>query len=180
MKFNFDYITNYIMEYDTGVPKTIILGVLIIICGTMIVLSMISANGKVFFRNAAWCLLFGYLFLTISATIIFREVSETYRYSFYPFLNYTKLYNEMLAQIILNVVMFIPIGFLIGGAVKNMNTLKILGIGCFLSLTIEIIQLLSKRGVFNIDDIIHNTIGGIIGYGIYRLTSMMIRKSLPM
>lgn len=176
MKFNFNYITNYIIEYDTGVPKTIILGVLIAICGTLIVLSLISANGKVFIKNSAWCLLVGYLFLTISATIIFREVSETYRYSLYPFWNYTDLYNEMLAQIILNVVMFIPIGFLIGVAKENMNTLKILRIGCLLSLTIEIIQLISRRGVFNIDDIIHNTLGCFIGFSCFVLCYKLIRR----
>ena len=169
MNFNFDYITNYIIEYDTGVPNTIIMGILVIIFVTMIVLSLISANGKVFIRNSAWCMLIGYLFLTICATIIYREVSETYRCSFYPFLNYTELYDEMLAQIILNVVMFIPIGFLLGIAVRNTNTLKVLGIGCMLSLTIEIIQLVSRRGVFNIDDVIHNTLGCAIGFGIFKL-----------
>ena len=176
MNFNFDYITNYIIEYDTGVPNTIIMGILVIIFGTMIVLSLISANGKVFIRNSAWCMLIGYLFLTICATIIYREVSETYRCSFYPFLNYTELYDEMLAQIILNVVMFIPIGFLLGIAVRNTNTLKVLGIGCMLSLTIEIIQLVSRRGVFNIDDIIHNTLGGIIGFSFFVLCYKMIKR----
>lgn len=173
MKYNFEYITNYIMEYDPGVPKTIILGVLTIVCGIIILLSITSTNGKVFVKNAAWCLLIGYLFITVCATILFRETAETMRYSFYPFMRYTQLYDKLLAQLLLNMAMFVPIGYLIGVAIKEMNTTKIFATGCLLSLTIEIIQLFSKRGVFNIDDIIHNTLGCAIGYGIYRICSFL-------
>ena len=169
MKFNWEYIINYIMEYDTGVPNTVILAVLATVCGITLLLSLTSANGKVFIKNAAWCMLVGYLFLTMSATILFREVSENMRYSFIPFLSYTQLYNKLLAELILNVAMFVPIGYLLGLAKKRMTFVKILKIGCFISLTIEILQLFSRRGVFNIDDVIHNTLGCVIGFGIFKL-----------
>ena len=173
MKYNFEYIANYIMEYDPGVPKSIIMGVFTAVCIIIIVLSFISTTGRVFIKNAAWCLFFGYLFLMISATILFRETSETMRYSLYPFLSYTQLYDKLLAQLILNLGMFVPIGYLLGVTTEKMNTIKIIGIGCLLSLTIEIIQLFSRRGVFNVDDVIHNSIGCAIGYGIYRLCSFL-------
>lgn len=41
----------------------------------------------------------------------------------------------------------------------------------FASVTVETTQLLIGR-VFDIDDIILNIIGGIVGYGIYRLIDM--------
>lgn len=173
MKFDLGYITNYIMEYDTGVPHTVILGILAVICGITIVLSLTSANGKVFIKHAAWCLLIGYLFLTMCATILFREISDIYRYSLIPFESYTQLYDKLLAQLFLNVVMFVPIGYLLGLAKKRMNFVKILKIGCFLSLTIEIIQLVTRRGVFNIDDVIHNTLGCVIGFGVFKLGSVL-------
>ena len=174
MKYNFEYITNYVTEYDPGVPKTIILGVLTVVCGIIIVQSLTSSNGRAFIKNAAWCILIGYVFLTICATVLFRETSETMRYSFYPFRSYTQLYDKLLAQIILNVAMLIPIGYLGGVAIKKMNTTKILAFGCLLSLTIEIIQLFSRRGVFNIDDVIHNTLGCAIGYGAFRLCNTIL------
>ena len=174
MKYNFDYITNYIMEYDPGVPKSIIWGALVTVCGIIILLSFTSTNGKIFIKNTAWSLFIGYLFLMTCATILFRETSETMRYSLCPFVSYTELYDKLLAQLILNVGMFVPIGFLLGVTVKKMNTLKILEIGCLLSLTIEIIQLVSRRGVFNVDDIIHNTLGCVIGYGVFRLCNSIL------
>ena len=108
------------------------------------------------------------------ATILFREVSENIRYSFIPFLSFTQLYNKLLAEILLNVAMFVPIGYLLGLAKKRMTFVIILKIGCILSLTIEIIQLVSRRGVFNIDDIIHNTLGCAIGYGAFRLCNTIL------
>lgn len=171
MKYDFDYIANYIMEYDSGVPKSIIWWVFATVCGIIIVLSYTFKSRKYFIRNAAWCLLIGYVFLITCATILFRETSETIRYSMYPFWGYTQLYNKLIAQSILNVGMFVPIGYLLGVVIKQLDFIKILGIGCLLSLTIEITQLLSRRGVCNIDDVIHNTLGCIIGYGIFRLCS---------
>ena len=37
----------------------------------------------------------------------------------------------------------------------------------FISLTIEVIQLLTKVGCFDVDDMILNTLGAALGYGIY-------------
>ena len=37
------------------------------------------------------------------------------------------------------------------------------------SLTIELTQLITKRGLFEFDDMFHNTLGAIIGYGVYQL-----------
>ena len=34
---------------------------------------------------------------------------------------------------------------------------------------LEVFQLITKRGYFEIDDLIHNTLGVVIGYGLYRL-----------
>jgi glycopeptide antibiotics resistance protein len=48
-------------------------------------------------------------------------------------------------------------------------------IGCLLSAAIEILQLLTRRGVCNIDDVIHNTIGCAIGYGIFRLCNTLLK-----
>ena len=96
------------------------------------------------------------------------------RYSLYPFLSYKELYDKSLAQLLLNVAMFTPIGFLFGAATRSMNMARILGIGCLLSLTIELIQLFSRRGVFNIDDIIHNVLGCALGYGVFLICNSLL------
>ena len=81
--------------------------------------------------------------------------------------------NKLLAEIILNVLLFMPIGFISGIVFNNANIIKVIGFGCLLSLSIEIFQLLTMRGVCNIDDVIHNTFGCVIGFGIFRLCSLI-------
>lgn len=67
-----------------------------------------------------------------------------------------------------NIGVFVPFGVLIplvfGGRYFRL-------LGTFLSglFILEILQLLTKRGSFDIDDFILNTIGVTIGYGIYRM-----------
>jgi glycopeptide antibiotics resistance protein len=45
---------------------------------------------------------------------------------------------------------------------------RVILLGFFTSLTIEILQLVAKRGLFEFDDIFHNTLGVAIGYWIWR------------
>ncbi|MBR4027500.1 MAG: VanZ family protein [Lachnospiraceae bacterium] len=42
------------------------------------------------------------------------------------------------------------------------------------SLTIEVLQLFMKKGLFEFDDIFHNTLGGVLGYVIYLCGSISI------
>jgi glycopeptide antibiotics resistance protein len=43
--------------------------------------------------------------------------------------------------------------------------------GSLLSSSIEVIQLISHRGLFEFDDIIHNTLGTVIGIGMFLFIS---------
>lgn len=69
----------------------------------------------------------------------------------------------------LNIVLFIPLGFLVQLICKDMNKLKnIFGIGLGFSLLIELSQLLNYRAT-DIDDLILNTIGAIVGFALYKI-----------
>ncbi|MEN1936741.1 VanZ family protein [Paenibacillus sp. 102] len=67
-----------------------------------------------------------------------------------------------------NIVIFIPFGFLIPLLFTQVNNAKL---ACKLFIKaiffIELLQLLTFTGVFDIDDIILNTLGALIGYSIY-------------
>ncbi len=80
----------------------------------------------------------------------------------------------MIEEMILNIVLFVPIGFLICGAQKDISILQVCGIGCGLSLTIELLQLITQRGVCNINDVIHNTFGCAVGCGFFRLFNTIL------
>ena len=70
---------------------------------------------------------------------------------------------------LLNVVLFIPLGILAPLIFKKMDKLKyIFGAGLGFSMFIELSQLLNNRST-DIDDLILNTVGAIIGFALYKI-----------
>ena len=174
MIIDIEYITKYIIGYDGGVPMSVIISIFLFVLVSIIILYQYSFDGFKFLRNVSLCILTGYVFFIFCSTILFRDnVIETH-YILRPLWSYGVLYSKLLAEIILNVLMFIPIGFLTSARLRKRGLLKIAGIGCGISLTIEILQFVYRRGVFNIDDIIHNTLGCVIGYGVFRLCNTIL------
>ena len=73
---------------------------------------------------------------------------------------------ENIAQVYMNICMFIPMGYLLPYIFDwfRRNPKRRTVTACFLaSLLIENIQLITKRGFYDIDDICSNTLGGFIG-----------------
>lgn len=76
-----------------------------------------------------------------------------------------------------NVLAFTPFGFclpLMNSRYKNI--FKVILWTFLFSLSIETIQLLYKIGIFDVDDLLLNTIGGAVGYLFLKLFLFMIRK----
>ena len=88
----------------------------------------------------------------------FIPFEEMFRYEFG-----TKLFYK---NVVGNMLMFIPYGFFISYFLKTKNPLLILLLTTLVSVTIEFTQLLIGR-VFDIDDIMLNIIGGLLGFIIY-------------
>lgn len=65
---------------------------------------------------------------------------------------------------ILNILLFIPMGFLIPYMHWFKHAWKVILFGLMASLIVETIQLVTKLGFFDIDDLINNTVGTVIGY----------------
>lgn len=75
--------------------------------------------------------------------------------------------GESLGQYILNAILFIPLGFLLPCIWKSYQKLTRTAAFCFaFSLCVELLQLFNFRAT-DIDDLLMNTIGGIIGFGLY-------------
>ena len=75
------------------------------------------------------------------------------------------------AYVIENILLFIPFGFLVPKMWKCLRRIPVCVFAGFcLSLTIEITQLLTQRGHFQVDDILMNTIGAGVGalFGLFR------------
>ena len=164
MKYDIGFIKDYILNYDIGVPSVVVIVTCLFVCGIAFLLFRVKTDYAIFVRQTSFCLLMGYVFLVLCTTIFYREETFEKRYYIQPLWSYGVLYNKLLAQIIMNVLLFIPIGFFAGGALKEKHIWNAIKIGFVLSFFIELTQLITTRGVFNVDDIIHNTLGCLIGF----------------
>lgn len=80
-------------------------------------------------------------------------------------------FKAMLVNVVGNVVCFVPFGILLPMNVKKTSRfISIFLLTFMVSLIIETIQLITRTGSFDVDDILLNTLGGVIGYIIYALT----------
>lgn len=80
-------------------------------------------------------------------------------------------------QVIGNIIIFMPLGFFAGYYTKSKKTSTIVLFTLLVSLTIEVVQRYIGRS-FDIDDIILNVVGGILGFFIY-VGLDAISKKLP-
>ncbi len=71
-------------------------------------------------------------------------------------------------NILANILVFIPLGIFVSNK-NSKNVFKTLVICLSVILSIECIQLLFKIGFFDVDDIILNFIGSLIGMGINKI-----------
>ncbi len=80
-------------------------------------------------------------------------------------------------NIIGNILLFLPYGYFASDYLKSKKVWSICFLTMLVSVTIEIVQLKIGR-TFDIDDVILNTCGGVLGFYLYRLIEK-IKVSLP-
>jgi glycopeptide antibiotics resistance protein len=105
------------------------------------VASLIVYEGKRARQHIALLLLSEYTILIYCTTVIFRVVSISYRYNLKPFWSYEK--PDLLLENIINVVVFVPIGFLLCVAFSHVRWWRVLLTGVSISVSIEMLQLLT-------------------------------------
>ncbi|MFN6374623.1 MAG: VanZ family protein [Chitinophagia bacterium] len=75
-----------------------------------------------------------------------------------------------------NVLLLVPLGFLFPFVLSIFNWPVILFLSIFSGLAIEILQLILKVGIFDIDDVILNALGVILGFIFFNLYQIAIKK----
>jgi len=118
---------------------------------------------------------FAALFAILTATGIYDIYSsQTYlNFNFVPFSDIFTNYK----QYILNIILFIPFGFLLPMQWNNFKKKRCTFIaGLMLSLFIEIMQIFSLRAT-DIDDLLMNTLGTIAGYYLFILARRFFPKT---
>ena len=160
-----DEFKQYIISLYKDIPQEVYEGLLSVFC-IGVVLFVAFKGIRTGLKWSSVLLLIEYIFLIFCSTVIFRTTGETRQYDFHPFWSYNR--PELLIENIMNVVVFIPVGVLLGfmfqGSRFKMTWWKALLIGCSISVTIEALQFWFMKGFSELDDVMHNTLGCILGY----------------
>lgn len=115
-------------------------------------------------------LLVGYAFLVLAETVLIRK-PFTGDYVKLEILWSWRAWETQRTQILTNLIMFVPVGVLAGWIWKW----KGLCVAAGLSVIIEVLQLLTARGLCEFDDVIHNCLGTAVGIGIVMLIEKISR-----
>lgn len=113
-------------------------------------------------KDYIFCSLFGAYIAAVLWITLFSRIGDGYRRFLLPFHSYVEILKgnrQFLLENIGNVVLFIPLDVALKcGGMKDVKKA-----GFFASLLIEVLQFTFALGTFECDDLIHNTLGVVIG-----------------
>lgn len=127
-----------------------------------------------------FCILFGgYIAIILWLTLFSRIGSEMRRFLL-PFHSYVEISKgdlKFLFENIGNVVMFLPLG-IVQRCIGTKGIKRAATVGCISSLCIEALQFIFALGTFEIDDLLHNTLGVVTGFLLVSRVNGKIRINL--
>ncbi len=133
-----------------------------------------------------------YIFL-LAKILLFKYVSPfelfsveriaTRTYNLIPFKSiYEYLFSTHLAiifaltNVVGNIIIFIPLGMYLQVFKRNKKIFDCITLICVISLCVEVTQYILGIGAFDIDDIILNTMGGLLGIFIYKIIYLVLKE----
>lgn len=115
-----------------------------------------------------WLMFIGYLAIVLSVTIL-RGTGGYREWNLHLFRAWREAWNNYSvknwANVLLNVAMFVPLGFLLpllGNQFRKWYWS--IPVGFAASMCIELVQLAIGRGICDVDDLFANTLGAVIGF----------------
>ena len=128
-------------------------------------------------------ILFAVYFLILVWILLFKmsfSIDELYKsrtINLIPFMGSVVVNGRIyINEIIDNILVFIPLGIYICMLKEDWSILRKISVGFFVSLGIEVLQFILAIGATDITDLIGNTLGGIIGIGVFYLFSKLFKN----
>ncbi|MBP5416471.1 MAG: VanZ family protein [Clostridiales bacterium] len=161
---------------DLGFSYYIVLIVMICIAGLAVLVAKTKNRQMV-----GWIFIL-YIIAILIITLVVRTYDLDAKTLLDPFSKYKWLWRKfhrigtrtfskgegVITEILLNILLFVPMGFLVPTLKEKLRVWwKILLLGLGSSLFIELSQLVLRMGCFDVADLMHNTIGAIIGYFVW-------------
>ena len=124
-----------------------------------------------------------YIVVLLYFTVVGRYSHEEYEYKINFFTSYRWFFKyngeQVLRQLLINLVMIMPVGFLLPVVIKaKYKYLITMALSLLLTVFIETMQLITKCGSFEVDDIINNFIGAVLGMLVYALCSKLLKSKI--
>ena len=113
-----EVLRDYSLLLIDEVPHEVYIMALILFC-TGSILSFGLKEWQKGFRFSMALLLLEYVLLLYGSTVFFRETMVGRQYDFTPFWSYSE--ERLIPENIMNVVVFVPIGFLIGTQIPKVT-----------------------------------------------------------
>ena len=110
---------------------------------------------------------------------------EEYHYNLVPFLEIRRFirarkslgFKAVFLNLFGNVLGFMPFGFFLPVITPRMNNpVRTIAAGAVVSACVEVTQLITRIGRFDVDDILLNTLGAALGYLLFTLLNAIRRK----
>jgi len=179
---NISYIISSIFKYI--VPATVVMCLLSAIAGAgyfFVYKKLLKGKKTINITKVVLCILLTIYLLVVFGLTCRDRGSGIERYAnlklFSSYIDAWYTFSVRAWQfIIFNIVMFIPLGILlplINGVFKKVAW--IFTAAFLTTLFIEGFQYLAKLGIFELDDLFHNTLGGMIGYSLFMFGYTIIK-----
>lgn len=122
-------------------------------------------------RTFIWFCFIGYIIMVIGVTFLNRGARVFSDTNLHLFSSYREAWNSFNSTtwrfIILNIFMFVPLGIILPLLNKRFRKFPwTYGVAFLMTFIIEILQLITGYGILELDDMLNNVLGAIIGYGI--------------
>ncbi|MFD1418710.1 VanZ family protein [Companilactobacillus keshanensis] len=130
-----------------------------------------------------WIVVFAFYVLLLFALTVFRDGYFIWQFKFYwhrplsqinikPMVETLKLVGgkslvDFIYNLYGNIFWFIPMGFFLPALNIKKGFFKVILTGMLISVSIEAMQFVLNTGVTDIDDVIFNTVGTVVGYLLY-------------
>lgn len=165
-----------------GIMGVIFLCALAAFCYFIIYKKILKGKKDLNFRQALPVMLIaGYIIMVLGVTFLSRPMGiDIGGVNLRLFSSYKEAWNTFTLRswqfIIFNIVMFVPLGMLLPIFYERFRRSYItIGMGVIFTVLIECVQLITHRGIFELDDLFNNTLGTIIGYCVVMAVLTLIK-----
>ena len=158
-------------------------------------LSLLQFKGNKFISGLCYVLFLVYIgiasillfFSSYRKTVRYGENASFTEYNLIPFdtiMRYINATGSINTSIVVtnlagNILAFMPLGFFLPLLFKRyMKFWKTTLIVVVSTLTVECLQYFFRVGSFDVDDLILNTVGGILGFVVFKLLSVVLKPLL--